>query len=291
MSLREITSPDEIRDTRSFSHLEWGAFLSIDDYNHREEIVLGHTPMCKNRLKSWGLYIEDGTRVAACETLERPALVQCKDGKIKSTSTFSIGAVFTPKEHRGKGYASVMMKQMASGIPFKPTLTDADIIKATGVSDVDQTLRVTPLWSDVGTFYEKFGWIGTTDLQYVFEVDGSASQNGVNGTPMAPMAPMVLTVTQTVLTATPAPSSTFQRRMSTVWQTLKLLLSLLTSKSSPSRAATSAESFPIELSTSGILPEPSSWPNLPRCLSPRFLGPRSVTRGWHGITCTMLESW
>ncbi|AOW04994.1 YALI0E05533p [Yarrowia lipolytica CLIB122] len=183
MSLREITSPDEIRDTRSFSHLEWGAFLSIDDYNHREEIVLGHTPMCKNRLKSWGLYIEDGTRVAACETLERPALVQCKDGKIKSTSTFSIGAVFTPKEHRGKGYASVMMKQMASGIPFKPTLTDADIIKATGVSDVDQTLRVTPLWSDVGTFYEKFGWIGTTDLQYVFEVDGSASQNGVNGTP------------------------------------------------------------------------------------------------------------
>lgn len=181
MSLREITSPVEIRDTRSFSHLEWGAMLSVEEYNHREETVLGHTPMCKNRLKSWGLYIEDGTRVAACETLERPSLVQKKDGQVKSTSTFSIGAVFTPKEFRGKGYASVMMKQMASGIPFKPTLSDAEIIKATGVSEVDQTLRVTPLWSDVGTFYEKFGWMATTDLQYVFHVDEAATQNGVNG--------------------------------------------------------------------------------------------------------------
>ncbi|KAG5356807.1 Lysine acetyltransferase [Yarrowia sp. C11] len=181
MSLKEITSPEEIRDTRSFSHLEWGAFLSVEDYTRREEVVLGHTPMCKNRLKSWGLYIEDGTRVAACETLERPALVQHKDGKLKATSTFSIGAVFTPKEHRGKGYASIMMRQMASGIPFKPTLSDAEIIKATGVSDVDQSLRVTPLWSDVGTFYEKFGWIGTTDLQYAIEVGEPATQNGVNG--------------------------------------------------------------------------------------------------------------
>lgn len=181
MSLREVTSPEEIRDTRAFSHLEWGAFLSIEDYNHREEVVLGNTPMCKNRLKSWGLYIEDGTRVAACETLERPSLVQKKGEQVKSTSTFSIGAVFTPKQFRGKGYASVMMRQMASGIPYKPTLSDAEIIKATGVSEVDQSLRSTPLWSDVGTFYEKFGWMGTTDLQYVFHADETATQNGVNG--------------------------------------------------------------------------------------------------------------
>ncbi|KAG5366922.1 Lysine acetyltransferase [Yarrowia sp. B02] len=182
MSLKEITSPDEIRDTRAHNFLEWGAFLTIDSYNHREEVVLGHTPMCKNRIKSWGLYTEKG-RVAACETLERPALVQHKDGSVKSTSSFSIGAVFTPKEHRGNGYASVMMRQMASGIPYKPTLSDAEIIKSTGVSEVDQDLRFTPLWSDVGTFYEKFGWQPTTDLQYVFEAQQATNghTNGVNG--------------------------------------------------------------------------------------------------------------
>lgn len=121
--------------------------------------------MCKNRLRVWGLYTDEG-RVAACETIERPALVQAKNGEVKSTSSFSIGAVFTPKEHRGKGYASVMMKQMASGVPFKPALSDEEIIKATGVKTVDQSLRFTPLWSDVGVFYEKFGWKGTTDYQY-----------------------------------------------------------------------------------------------------------------------------
>ncbi|KAJ3392061.1 hypothetical protein HDU92_008659 [Lobulomyces angularis] len=78
--------------------------------------------------------------LSSCETYERSCSISTATGELVNGRCFSIASVFTPPNHRGKGFASEMMKLLFNILKNKGALASN-------------------LNSDVGRlFYAKFGW-------------------------------------------------------------------------------------------------------------------------------------
>ncbi|KAJ3055828.1 hypothetical protein HK097_009031 [Rhizophlyctis rosea] len=138
-------TPEQIRQAWTNNHVSWGApDLELDQYIQRE-ILLGQTPFATDR-ETWVLAPTDAPSdtldfVAACETYRRPMLLGDGKGGVKEGVCVSIASVFTPEQHRGKGYAGMLLTVIM------------EMIKA------DETVLASTLYSEVGkTYYAKFGW-------------------------------------------------------------------------------------------------------------------------------------
>lgn len=161
--VRIITNPKEVDETHIINAGQWGKGLTLDQYIGREQHLDAQESCLNGNFKAWAYEIRDNDdaewqRVSCFETLERPAFYKQKGSEIEYTSSYSIGAVFTPEEHRGKGYAYKMLK-----------LGNDEIDKN---SDPHSFIA---LWSDVGLYYERVGYKLTENRELILKRKLSAS--------------------------------------------------------------------------------------------------------------------
>lgn len=134
MQLTTIATADYARDVLPYSSSIWAQGRSLEEYIHDFVAVAG-SAYGKRRFRTIGLRA-DGAIVVSCKRYERE--VRCGDRVLQAVG---IGAVFTPAELRGRGYASAMIG----------TLLDSE--RAAGID-------VVYLFSDIHpTFYERLGFI------------------------------------------------------------------------------------------------------------------------------------
>ncbi len=129
-----------IEETWRLNHKEWAQGLSMDQYIERERTLASRPLTRDGALTSWILTpSEDSDDIlCACETIAKPMLISI-NGVFEGGKGFGIASVFCREEYRKKGYASEMLKQLASKL------------KEEGIASA--------LYSDIGeTFYEQFGW-------------------------------------------------------------------------------------------------------------------------------------
>ena len=132
---------------------EWRGPLTIEQYMQREQYLISQDLTRDGRETPWML---TSTKLSADKNGDRPILASCETilanayvaraGKLDEVLTHGIGSVFCRAEHRGKGYAGRMMKELGKQLE---TWQQADGTK--GVFSV--------LYSDIGQkFYSRFGW-------------------------------------------------------------------------------------------------------------------------------------
>ncbi len=134
MQLTTIAAADYARDILPQSRLVFGQGCSFDEYLREFHAVAG-SAYGRRRFRTVGLRI-DGAIVASCKRYERE--LRCGT---RTLAAIGIGAVFTPPELRGRGYASALIG----------ALLDSE--RATGAD-------VAYLFSDIHPiFYERLGFI------------------------------------------------------------------------------------------------------------------------------------
>lgn len=121
-----------------------GTGLTIDQYFDRER-TLRDTPYSQKAHFFYVLVPEDDPEtteiLAHCEVYEHPALLGLTSSVAQDIKCMSIGSVFCPVEHRGKGYAKIMMNLLYKQL------------------EQDPQVRASTLYSDIGpVFYDRMGW-------------------------------------------------------------------------------------------------------------------------------------
>ncbi|CAI8494943.1 unnamed protein product [Hanseniaspora opuntiae] len=171
--LSDVTEDQELIEyCHRQNAVTWGSDLyNTDQYVLREEHLkdqtICSTPVIDPSLEKYRKYL--GARyfafldlslpakdkysqiVSSCETLNRVGYIQ-PPGSTRNIPSLSvcIGGVFTPAEFRGKGYASAMMEHLNKFYD--------DISTSNGPDDSFLTHTTMFLYSEVGDFYEKFGY-------------------------------------------------------------------------------------------------------------------------------------
>lgn len=174
LKFEENTDPEVIRYTHLKNGVIWKGPLTKEEYADRE-YVLGHSGICLKGdsaeikeqfpafhkllgIKYFVFKDEDLPKkgktsqiVSSCETLGR--LGYCihpdSNGKVELTLVICIGGVFTMPEHRGKGYARIMIESLnkyldsARDDPEAPPLLRHMVIN---------------LYSEIGEYYAKTGY-------------------------------------------------------------------------------------------------------------------------------------
>jgi len=134
VQLTTIAASDYVRDVLPQSRLLWGGGRSFDEYVREFQAVAG-SAYGRRRFRTIGLRVGDAV-VVSCKRYERE--VRCGDRTLRAVG---IGAVFTPPELRGRGYASAMIG----------ALLDAERAAGTDVAY---------LFSDIHPlFYERLGFV------------------------------------------------------------------------------------------------------------------------------------
>lgn len=177
--LREVTDRQGIKRGHTLNFLEWGQGLTLEEYLQRE-VHLGSQTSCSNgNLRFWTLeeqYQVDGsaewTVVACLETLTRPSLYKIKGRPVQSSVSHSIGAVFTPEEHRGKGHAKRLLNSVVHEFDNRNSWSQYK-----GLSEEALTHSFSALWSDIGLYYEKFGYKLTGSDELVIKVGSGDDDN------------------------------------------------------------------------------------------------------------------
>jgi predicted N-acetyltransferase YhbS len=96
-------SPDEyVRDVLPYSEPLWAGARTFDEYVQEFRATAG-SAWGKRRFRTIGLRI-DGELVASCKRYAR--VLRCGD---RSYEAAGIGAVFTPQDLRGRGYATALL--------------------------------------------------------------------------------------------------------------------------------------------------------------------------------------
>lgn len=91
----------------------------------------------------------DARRIyGSCESIRKSALL-AKNGKVFEVTTHAIGSVFCNPLYRGRGYAGRMMKEL--GPALRTWQADAK-------AQNEGLIPFSILYSDIGNFYERFGW-------------------------------------------------------------------------------------------------------------------------------------
>jgi predicted GNAT family acetyltransferase len=133
-----------------------GTSLTIDQYFERER-VLRNTPYSQQAHSFYVLVPEDNLDttdiLAHCEVYEHPALLALASGVPQDIKCMSIGSVFCPSEHRGKGYARKMMSLLYEELEENPEV------------------HASTLYSDIGpVFYDRIGWKTMSSKEVVIAV-------------------------------------------------------------------------------------------------------------------------
>ncbi|KAH7054636.1 hypothetical protein B0J12DRAFT_658384 [Macrophomina phaseolina] len=126
----------------------WRGALSTDAYIRREH-HLSSQELTKDGGQTWWILVDTAAKqrkaLAGCESFRKKAIV-AKDGQIKDVITHGIGSVFSPPEHRGKGYAGRMMQELGKKLKTWQTSEKRDCLFSI-------------LYSDIGKkFYANHGW-------------------------------------------------------------------------------------------------------------------------------------
>lgn len=171
-----LTDPERIKNCHVNNYKEWGTCLTPEQYLGRERGIRAFIEKHGFKITYWALeQLEEAsgewTIVSACETLTRPSLIKYKGEPVRENVSHSVGAVFTPKENRGKGYAKLLLsgvtEQLANGWLVPDTMTKDDTLVA--------------LWSDVGAFYEQFGYYKTDTTEVQIPLEAAAKTEWPEG--------------------------------------------------------------------------------------------------------------
>jgi len=129
-----VPSSEQIRAVLRESHTLWGAGLSIDSYVAMWE-ELADSPWGRDWY-SWRAWVAEDGRVLSSLKLYRPNM---RLGDVVARAR-AIGAVFTPREHRRRGYAACLIREVLAEQP-------------------DATREPGFLFTDIGVdYYTSFGF-------------------------------------------------------------------------------------------------------------------------------------
>ncbi|KAI3644919.1 hypothetical protein MP228_011083 [Amoeboaphelidium protococcarum] len=154
MTLKLISvNRDQAHECHKANHEEWGVPLTVEQYLRRE-VVLSECRFAKDNITYYVL-IDDqdpGQFLCHCEAYKRPARVYQSESEYVEVQCASIASVFTPKQHRGRGYASKMMGLIAEDLK-------------------QREFQFSTLFSDIGCqFYAMLGWTPYSSLQLRLDV-------------------------------------------------------------------------------------------------------------------------
>lgn len=149
----EPANRTEYEQTWRLNAGEWKGFLSDAAYLDRE-LYLGEADLTRDgNATGWILTSpnfainEEGSRpiLSSCESLLKNAYL-AKNGEVKKILAHGIGSVYCRPEHRGRGYAQRMMKELGAKLE-------------TWQQSKNITNLFSVLYSDIGPkFYAKQGW-------------------------------------------------------------------------------------------------------------------------------------
>ncbi|SCW01138.1 LAFE_0D05908g1_1 [Lachancea fermentati] len=172
----QVENPEIIRFTHLQNSQIWRTkYLTSEEYAERERI-LGQSEIAKEhqsnharkQFAEYAQYLglkyfvlknlelpntsETSQIVSSCETLNRVGWYTKPEssGNVQPVLSICVGGVFTSEENRGKGYASVMIERLNQ---FYDKLADAPG-SPSFLKD-----KVMFLYSEVGDYYAKFGYI------------------------------------------------------------------------------------------------------------------------------------
>lgn len=116
----------------------WRGALSVDAYIRRE-YFLSSQDLTKDGAQTWWVLVDTAAKkrvpLAGCESFRKKAIV-ARDGQIKDVITHGIGSVFSPPEHRGKGYAGRMMQEIGKRLRTWQTSEKTDCLFSILYSDI-----------------------------------------------------------------------------------------------------------------------------------------------------------
>lgn len=143
MKLEETNSEEDIKKCQENNYPVWGKPLTIEEYQERDWVTYKTEYMGDNH-HYFVIKNENGDIESSCEILIRDCWIKKKDStEIINARCGVIGSVFTAEKYRGKGNASLMMKELNNLIDNK---------YLTGENDVAF------LYSEIGNYYERFGY-------------------------------------------------------------------------------------------------------------------------------------
>ncbi|KAI1775670.1 hypothetical protein F4818DRAFT_384750 [Hypoxylon cercidicola] len=160
------TAPERIRCSELAS-TAFGKALSTAGYLEREE-YLGSQPLARGTgWRFWSLTRADdpGRVLAMCKTLRRDLLVRDTDGATRQEQGYCICSVITDSKYRGRGLASVLLKNVAEWL------------------DGAGNAKASMLYSDVGEFYVSKGWDVLDAFQSTLTVPPSLPREELHGLP------------------------------------------------------------------------------------------------------------
>lgn len=176
--LVELTDTADIKETQLRNHVEWGGGMTMDQYLLREKGCRVRLTSESTRMTNWALEAKneqgEWELVSACETQRRLAYFKVKGRPVETTINQSIGAVFTAERYRGKGYAAKMLEAVTKSL--KTWQLPANI----SPEAKDHVLLT--LWSDVGDYYSRFGYVKNSTETLVISVAESANTRQKQGT-------------------------------------------------------------------------------------------------------------
>ena len=143
----DVVAPgDYVRDVLPQSFALWASARSFDDYT-AEFLAAANSAWGKRRFRVLGLHV-GGQLVASCKRYERA--LRCGERSYKAAG---IGAVFTPQEFRGRGYATALLG----------ALLDAERDAGTDLAY---------LFSDLHpAFYQRLGFVALPSRTFTLRAD------------------------------------------------------------------------------------------------------------------------
>jgi hypothetical protein len=132
-----------ILQARKLNYVEWGAKINLSEEKYiLREIELADCSFAKQKQETWVLTSKENPTeiLSTCGSYECPCLALVDKTVVKG-NCYAIETVFTPVQHRKKGFASLLLKD-----------TQIQMMNRAG------TIAST-LYSDIGpSYYHKLGW-------------------------------------------------------------------------------------------------------------------------------------
>ncbi|ESK97734.1 hypothetical protein Moror_17441 [Moniliophthora roreri MCA 2997] len=171
-----LATQAQIIESYRRTQLSWSRGMGEDEYiQHNQHISNTFECARDGKLVVWVLAPRDDPETldfkCSCETFRRSGLVAGKGSDIvEEVTCYGIASVFTPPQHRGRGYARHMMSLLHWVIASDEYLQSLRFPEHWGEPPIRvpsfNNARFSALYSDVGSFYEKCspaenesGWI------------------------------------------------------------------------------------------------------------------------------------
>lgn len=159
--LKRLTDPIDLDAAYKFRHQEWWNNMSYDEMHKRFNLPKDHYNEPFQMLE-WALINEDDKNsppeiLSTLAIYKRASIAKVKGQPIKHINSYTIMMVVTPKDNRGKGYCGRMV-----------TLLNKEIDKMQKEeNEADCEYNFTTLWSEVGKYYEAFGFKTLPSTEFV----------------------------------------------------------------------------------------------------------------------------